>query len=72
MIVGSAVFTGALAAADTTAVCTELALLEPTEFEPVTATRNVEPTSAATSAYVCAVAAAMSTQPAPDESQRRH
>ena len=72
MIVGSAVFTGALAAADTTAVCTELALLEPTEFEPVTATRNVEPTSAATAAYDCDDAPEMSLQLPPDVSHRRH
>ena len=72
LTVGNAVFTGALAAADTTAVCAELALLEPTEFEPVTATRNVEPTSAATAVYDCKDAPAISTQLAPPESQRRH
>jgi hypothetical protein len=35
-------------AAATTAVCAELALLEPALFEAVTRTRSVEPTSAAT------------------------
>ena len=72
LIVGDAVFAGATGAAATTAVCAELALLEPTEFDPVTATRNVEPTSAATAAYDCDPAPAISTQLAPPESQRRH
>ena len=65
-------FTGALAAADTTAVGAELALLEPTEFEPVTATRNVEPTSAATTVYDCDVAPLTLVQLFPLVSQRRH
>ena len=72
LIVGDAVFAGATGAAATTAVCAELALLEPTEFEPVTATRNVEPTSAATAVYDCKDALAISTQLAPEASHRRH
>ena len=72
LIVGKEVLDGATGAAATTAVCTELALLEPTEFDPVTATRNVEPTSAATAVYDCKDAPAISTQLAPPESQRRH
>ncbi len=48
-IVGGAVFAGATGAAATTCVWAEVALLDPTEFEAVTLTRIVEPTSAATS-----------------------
>ena len=65
-------FAGATGAAATTAVCAELALLEPTEFDPVTATRNVEPTSAPTAAYDCDDAPEMSLQLPPDVSHRRH
>ena len=65
-------FDGAAGAAATTAVCVELALLEPTEFVPVTTTRKVKPTSAATAVYDCELAPAMSLQLLPDESQRRH
>ena len=73
LIVGNAVFAGATGeAADTTAVCAELALLEPTEFVADTATRNVEPESAATAVYDCELAPAMSLQLLPDASQRRH
>jgi len=72
LIVGSAVFDGTAGAAATNVVCAELALVEPPELDAVTATLTVDPTSAATRAYVCAVAPAMSLQVAPDESQRRH
>jgi hypothetical protein len=48
--VGALVFAGAVGAAVTTAVCDEEALLDPALFEPVTATRIVEPTSVVTSA----------------------
>jgi hypothetical protein len=48
--VGGDVLLGAAGAACTTAVWAEVALLEPPEFEPVTTTRMVEPTSADTSA----------------------
>ena len=71
-IVGSEVLLGATGAACTTAVCIELAELVPAEFEAVTTTRTVAPTSAAVNVYVCAAAGTMSTQLAPDESHLRH
>ena len=72
LIVGNDVFAGATGAAATTAVCADTAEPDPPEFEPVTAARNVEPTSAATAVYDCEDAPAISTQLAPPESQRRH
>ena len=49
VIVGAAVFVGGAAeAAATVAVAADVAELEPAEFEAVTATRSVEPTSAET------------------------
>jgi hypothetical protein len=71
-IVGALVFAGAAGAAVTTPVCDEDALLEPAPFEAVTATRTVPPTSPVTSVYAFEVAPAMSAQPAPLLSQRRH
>jgi hypothetical protein len=65
------VFEGATAAAVTTPVAAEEAEEEPALFEPVTTTRIVEPTSAATKAYVLPVAP-ISAQLAPPESQRCH
>ena len=56
----------------TTSVGDDSAVLVPKEFDAVTATRIVEPTSAAVNPYVCAVAAVTSLQPAPLVSQRRH
>jgi hypothetical protein len=47
-------------------------VFEPTEFEPVTTTRMVKPTSAAVRTYLSAVAPAISAQLAPAASQRRH
>jgi hypothetical protein len=44
-IVGGDVLLGATDAACTTADGAELAVLEPAEFEPVTATLSVDPTS---------------------------
>jgi hypothetical protein len=69
---GSDVLTGAAGADTTTAVATESAVADDAEFVAVTRTRTVEPTSPATSVYVAPVAPAMSTQPAPPVSQRRH
>jgi hypothetical protein len=71
-IVGNEVFDGGAGAAVTTAVCADDALLEPAEFVPVTATRSVEPTSAATAVYDCDVAPLMFVQLLPLVSQRRH
>ena len=71
-IVGSDVFVGEAAAAVTTAVCAEVAVAEPVEFDAVTTIRTVLPTSAAATVCVCAVSPTMSTQPPPAESQRRH
>ena len=65
-------FAGGTGAACTTADGPELAVAEPAELLAVTATTTVAPTSAGPSVYVEPVAAKMSTQPAPDESQRRH
>jgi len=59
-------------AAETTAVCADVAVAEPAELEAVTATAILEPTSAAVNPYVCAVAAVTSLQLAPLVSQRRH
>ena len=44
-MVGAAVLLGATGAAATTAVCADETVVEPTLFDAVTATRNVEPTS---------------------------
>src|SRR5262249_61598079 len=71
-IVGGDVFAGAVAGAGTTPVAADVAVVEPPEFVAVTATRRVDPWSAATTLYDAAVAPAMSAQPAPPESQRRH
>jgi hypothetical protein len=71
-IVGRAVFDGAAGAACTTAVCADVAVADPAEFDAVTATRIVEPTSAETSVYAAAVAPEILTQFAPEESQRCH
>jgi hypothetical protein len=72
LIDGGDVFDGATAAAVTIPVAAEEADDEPALFEPVTTTRIVEPTSAATKVYVPPVAPPMSAQLAPPESQRRH
>ena len=68
--VGAPVFDGGAAA--TVAVADEVALLEPAEFDAVTVTRIVEPTSELLAAYVCAVAPPMSAQLPPLASQWRH
>jgi hypothetical protein len=72
VIVGNEVFEGAAGAATTTADGADEADPEPTEFEAVTATTNVDPLSAATAVYDCPVAPAMSPQFAPPLSHRRH
>ena len=71
-IVGGEVFTGADGGPATTPVAADTLVAEPPLFVAVTATRNVAPASAAATVYELAVAAKTSTQPAPDESQRRH
>jgi hypothetical protein len=47
-------------------------VFDPAEFDAVTATRTVDPTSPEVNAYDCAAAAVISLQFAPPESQRRH
>ena len=57
----------------TNAPCSEVAGAEgPAEFEAVTVTRNVEPTSSEPIRYVCAVAPEIAEQLAPFASQRCH
>jgi hypothetical protein len=68
---GSAVFAGA-AGVTTTAVALELAGVVPQTDVALTVERIVLPESAATSVYVLAVAAAITTQLAPAPSQRDH
>ena len=63
---------GAEGAVATTAVRADDAVVEPTLFDAVTATRNVESTSADVRVYVCEAAGTMSTQFWPAVSQRRH
>jgi len=63
---------GGGAGAVTTAVGTDVELVEPALFVAVTATRNVVPTSACVSTYVCAVAPPIAAQLAPVASQRLH
>ena len=65
-------FCGATGAAATTPETTLAADAEPAEFEPVTTTRTVPPTSAPTNRYEAEVAEAMSAQPCPAWSQRCH
>ena len=69
LIAGRTVLTGAMFAMTT--VAADVAFAEPTPFVAVTATRIVEPTSAAPRTYVVPVAPAMSTQLAPAALQRR-
>ena len=69
---GNTVFCGATGAAPTTPETALAADAEPAEFEAVTTTRTVPPTSAPTSRYEAEVADVMSAQPCPDESQRCH
>ena len=64
---------GVVSAGDgTTSVGADVAVLEPPALLAVTATRSVEPTSAASTPNVEAVASGISTQPAPLASHRRH
>src|SRR6059036_2692889 len=56
----------------TTAVGTEVAVVEPALFVAVTATRSVVPASTCLSWYVCAVAPPIAAQLPPVESQRLH
>jgi len=67
---GAVVFVGATAAI--TAVAAEDAVPVPAEFVALTKARIVLPTSALVRTYVVAVAPAMSPQPLPMLSQRRH
>jgi hypothetical protein len=69
---GNPEFDGADADATTTAVASDTAVDEPAVFVPVTAARNVEPTSPCTNVYELDVAFATSTQFAPPESHLRH
>lgn len=71
-MVGADTLDGGTGAEAIAAVCADTAVAEPARFVPVTATRIVVPTSAATSVYVCPVAPAMSAQLPPPLSQRRH
>ena len=71
-IVGSEVLLEAAGAAVATAVWAEDAVAEPALFVAVTETRNVEPTSAATTVYDCDVAPLTLVQLFPLVSQRRH
>jgi hypothetical protein len=75
LTVGRLAFEGAvaaLAAAATTAVCADVADLEPNEFVAVTTTRIVPPTSAAARTYVAEFAPGTDAQPDPAALQRRH
>ena len=60
------------APASTAAVGAELTVAEPSSFEPVTATRMVEPTSPAFGTYVVAVAPGTGEQLSPAASQTSH
>jgi hypothetical protein len=71
-MVGGEVLDGASGAAVTVPDCAELALLEPAEFDAVTVTRSVDPTSPDITVYDCPLAPAMSLHDPPLESQRRH
>jgi hypothetical protein len=62
---------GELAVA-TTAVCADVAAVEPFRFEAVTITRMVLPTSAVESVFAEAVAPLLALQLPPAESQRSH
>jgi hypothetical protein len=64
-IVGGAVLAGA--AATTTSVSADVAVLDPAEFDAVTSTRTDAPTSTEVSVYVCAVAPAMFVQLPPEQ-----
>ena len=75
VMVGALVFDGGVTtgeAAVTVAVCAEAALALPALLVAVTLTRIVLPTSSLVSVYVEAAAGMMSTQFAPDVSQRLH
>ena len=63
---------GGLAGAATTAVCADVAAVEPFRLEAVTITRSVLPPSALESVFVDPVAPLMPLQPAPAESHRSH
>jgi len=72
---GSAVSEGAVAAEGegaTTEILPEVADFEPDEFDAVTTTRIVPPTSADVSTYVELFAPATDAHPEPLASQRRH
>src|SRR2546426_4874183 len=72
-IEGGEVFDGGVgAAACTTSVGSELALLEPAALEPVTVTRIDEPTTGVDSTQLWPSAPLMSSQLPPPLSQRRH
>jgi hypothetical protein len=71
-LTGNATVVDDAAAATTTPDNTEPADADPAPFDAVTTTRNVDPTSPATTAYELAVAPTTSTHPPPDESHRRH
>src|SRR5919197_5008047 len=68
----SATDTAGVGFAETTAVGTEVAALDPASFDARTRTRSVFPTSADVSTYVLCVAPLMFAQLPPVESQRRH
>jgi hypothetical protein len=70
-IVGSNVLFGT-AGAVTTAVGADAATAEPPEFEAVTRTRSVKPTSPTVAVYVLPVAPASAAHVAPAGSQRLH
>jgi hypothetical protein len=56
----------------TTAVAADVPLAEPAEFDAVTLTRIVAPTSAEANRYDCPVAPPTDAQPLPAESHRDH
>src|SRR5207253_3691451 len=70
LIDGGGEFVGALPAATTTLVASEIACVGPAEFEAVTATRILCPTSAPLSRRLDDVAPEIAAQPLPAESQR--
>jgi hypothetical protein len=59
-------------AAATSAVCADVASVDPAAFEAVTSARSVLPTSVLVSAKVLTVAPVMTAQAPPAESQRFH
>jgi hypothetical protein len=70
--VGSEALLGATPVVTTTTVGADVAVGDPAEFDAVTATRIVAPTSAITSVYVCPLAPAIDVQLPPPVSQRSH